>query len=368
MAGETDAAEAARAAAVTLLEPTGDAAALAHASLYDGAILAHDRRPRARRADASSTRASSRCAPAGTTFAALALNYLGIARVELGDPAGSSCCARASRGDGRPPVRVRRARLLQPRRAARARRPPRRARGVRRRGPALLARARVLVARLQPRGPPLHRADPPRPLGRRAAPGCTSSSTASTTRACCYAYSVPWLGARCSPAAATRRPVRCSPTRWERARAQRLLLGLAYAGLAYVEWAWLTGGSDVARGVAAELLPRRHRRRSGGPTPFRRGRAVRAARPARGPARRLAAAAAGRPATPTSAPSTSSTRRAGRDRRGLPHPRRARRRPAGRARPRRACARWASASRAARAGTPANPAGLTERQLAVLGC
>ncbi len=40
MAGETDAAEATAAEAVLILEPAGDAAALAHASLYDGAILA----------------------------------------------------------------------------------------------------------------------------------------------------------------------------------------------------------------------------------------------------------------------------------------------------------------------------------------
>jgi DNA-binding CsgD family transcriptional regulator len=43
---------------------------------------------------------------------------------------------------------------------------------------------------------------------------------------------------------------------WEYARRQRLLLGLAYAGLAYVEWAWLAEQPEVAREVAALLEPR----------------------------------------------------------------------------------------------------------------
>ena len=87
MAGETDEAEHAASRAVLLLEPTGDPGALAHASLYEGAILAltdeHDR--------AAGILASARdlALRAGRgDFAALSLNYLGIARFEQGEPGG----------------------------------------------------------------------------------------------------------------------------------------------------------------------------------------------------------------------------------------------------------------------------------------
>ena len=43
---------------------------------------------------------------------------------------------------------------------------------------------------------------------------------------------------------------------WDRARVQGLLVGMAYAGVAYVEWAWLAGRFDIAQRVGAELLPR----------------------------------------------------------------------------------------------------------------
>jgi DNA-binding CsgD family transcriptional regulator len=70
-----------------------------------------------------------------------------------------------------------------------------------------------------------------------------------------YAYSVPWLGRllarRGEPGAEE-----MLAAAWGRARRGRLLIGVAYAGLAYVEWAWLAGDEDVAREVADELLPR----------------------------------------------------------------------------------------------------------------
>ena len=70
-----------------------------------------------------------------------------------------------------------------------------------------------------------------------------------------YAYSVPWLGRllarRGDPGAG---PMLAAA--WVQARRQRLLLGLAYAGIARVEWAWLAGRPDVARQVAAVLEPR----------------------------------------------------------------------------------------------------------------
>jgi DNA-binding CsgD family transcriptional regulator len=70
-----------------------------------------------------------------------------------------------------------------------------------------------------------------------------------------YAYSVPWLGrllARRGDEAAGA----MLASAWNSARRQRLLLGVAYAGLAYVEWAWLAGEPELARRVAAELEPR----------------------------------------------------------------------------------------------------------------
>lgn len=69
------------------------------------------------------------------------------------------------------------------------------------------------------------------------------------------AYSVPWLGRllarRGDPSAGA-----LLADAWARAQRARTLVGLAYAGLARVEWAWLTGDARAAREVAAVLLPR----------------------------------------------------------------------------------------------------------------
>ena len=87
MAGETDAAEECAARAVRILEAAGDDAALAQATLYQGAILALAEDPEQagavlRRAG-QLARASQRM-----DLAVLCLNYIGIARVESGDPDG----------------------------------------------------------------------------------------------------------------------------------------------------------------------------------------------------------------------------------------------------------------------------------------
>ena len=70
-----------------------------------------------------------------------------------------------------------------------------------------------------------------------------------------FAYSMPWLGRllarRGDPVAEG-----MLAAAWEQAQRHRLLLGLAYAGIARVEWAWLAGRPDVAERVAAFLLPR----------------------------------------------------------------------------------------------------------------
>ena len=162
MAGETDEAERCALRALAILEPAGDEAALAHASLYTGAILALTDDPlRARRAARARARAGRALGTAGPGGARAQLPRHRAHRARRSERAGAAPQERRG-GDRRAPARVRRARLLQPRRDARARRPARRARGGRGRGPALRARARLLVARVQPRGPPLRRARAPR--------------------------------------------------------------------------------------------------------------------------------------------------------------------------------------------------------------
>ena len=84
---------------------------------------------------------------------------------------------------------------------------------------------------------------------------CAGSSTRSTTRGCSSPTACPGSGA-CSPAAAIRSPRECSPRRGSEAQRHRLLLGLAYAGIARVEWAWLAGPPEIAERVAAVLLAR----------------------------------------------------------------------------------------------------------------
>ena len=70
-----------------------------------------------------------------------------------------------------------------------------------------------------------------------------------------FAYSVPWLGRllarRGDPVAEG-----MLAAAWEQAQRHRLLLGLAYAGIARVEWAWLAGEPEVAERVGAVLLAR----------------------------------------------------------------------------------------------------------------
>ena len=87
MAGETVEAEECAERAVRILEPTGDDAALASASLHRGAILALIDEPE--RATGMLELARDLALRAGHgDLAALALNYLGVAAVERGDPGG----------------------------------------------------------------------------------------------------------------------------------------------------------------------------------------------------------------------------------------------------------------------------------------
>jgi DNA-binding CsgD family transcriptional regulator len=70
-----------------------------------------------------------------------------------------------------------------------------------------------------------------------------------------HAYSVPWLGRllarRGDPEAGD-----MLAAAWEHAVHQRLLLGVAYAGLAYVEWAWLAEQPGIAHAVGDVVLER----------------------------------------------------------------------------------------------------------------
>ena len=70
-----------------------------------------------------------------------------------------------------------------------------------------------------------------------------------------WAYSVPWYGRLLARKGDERAGVMLVGA-WERARRQRLLLGVAYAGLAIVEWACLAGRPAVARRAAEVILPR----------------------------------------------------------------------------------------------------------------
>ena len=359
MAGETDAAETAAQHAVAMLEPTGNGAALAHASLYEGAILAMTDEP-GRAAGILEHARELAVRSARTDLAALATNYLGIARVELGDPGGLQ--------------------LLRESIAA--------AMAVRQYEYA--ARGYCNLVELLARGGHLDELEACAADGLRFARerGFWSHAYNLEVHRCValirrgawdaalgalrelvhgmddpgmlHSYSVPWLGRllarRGDPTAQE-----MLGTAWERARSQRLLLGVAYAGLAYVEWAWLAGATDVARRVAAELLPRTAHP---GAAPFRAELL-----------RYLARAGLGEPVLPWPARDDPYERALDLVYSGDPDATVEGVRildglgavPAAALAREHLRAMGERVPRGPRAGTPANPAGLTERQLAVLG-
>ncbi|MGQ0719834.1 MAG: ATP-binding protein [Pseudonocardiales bacterium] len=73
-----------------------------------------------------------------------------------------------------------------------------------------------------------------------------------------YVYSVPALG-RLLARRGCPDAEELLTAAWERAVAQRSLLGLAHAGIALVEWAWLTGRTERAGAVRDVLLARTQR-------------------------------------------------------------------------------------------------------------
>jgi DNA-binding CsgD family transcriptional regulator len=254
MAGDTGAAEESAQRAVHILEPTGNGPALAHASLYDGAILAMTDDPV--RAEPILTHARELALRSyRPDLAALALNYLGIARFELGDRGGLDLLRESIFGA----VAVRHFEYA--------------------------ARGYCNLAELLARGDELEELESTVAAGLRFARerGFWSHAYNLEVHRCValirrgrwdaaltglrglvegvddpgmlHAYSVSWLGrvlARRGDEAAGD----MLAAAWAEARHQRLLLGLAYAGLAYAEWAWLADEPEVARDVGDTLLER----------------------------------------------------------------------------------------------------------------
>jgi DNA-binding CsgD family transcriptional regulator/tetratricopeptide (TPR) repeat protein len=379
MAGETDAAEDCAERAVRILEAAGDDPALAQATLYQGAILALAEDPEAagavlRRAGALA-RASQRM-----DLAVLCLNYIGIARVESGD------------AEGLEEVRHSIELALAGRHHEEA------ARGYTNLAELLLRVGRLDelercvadgLAFTHERGfwshaynLEVHRC---LLLMRRgdwdgAEEGLRGVVDAVDDPGMLFAYSVPWLGRllarRGDPVAEG-----MLAAAWEQAQRQRLLLGLAYAGIARVEWAWLAGEPEVAERVGAVLLARTEHP---GAAPFR-GELLRYLARAGAPAEsfdgcpaswaaglegdwRAAAAAwreAGDPYETALELGESGDAEATAEALGMLEDLRAE--PAAARVRERLRAMGARVPRGPRAVTRANPAGLTPRQLAVLG-
>ena len=363
MTGATDAAEeAAQRAVVTLLDAR-DEPALAYATLYLGGILAQTRPEFAaevlERADALALRSRL------PELAALCLNYLAIVRVEAGEPDGLQTMRNRSRWR-------RRARTTRRPRAATATWPSCCC-GWGGSTSSSAACARAWTSRAS------------------AGSGRTPTTSRCTAACCCcgagtgippqaglrklledvsdpgmlFAYSAPWLG-RLLARRGDRSAGKLIADAWQHAQSGRLRIGLAYAGIARAEWAWLTGDVDAAREVAAVMLPRME---NPGAAPFRgellryleargaRRRAVRGlpAGVGRGPARRLARRGGGLAARRR--PVRDRARADGGRRRVVRRGGRSRSSAWGRPRscrsPATACAPSASPSRAARAPPPA---------------
>jgi DNA-binding CsgD family transcriptional regulator/tetratricopeptide (TPR) repeat protein len=254
MAGETDEAEACAERAVMILEPTGHAAALAHASLYSGAILAMTDDPdRAARILEGARDLAVRSGRAD--LAALSLNYLGLARVERGEPEGldllRECIAAAmaarqyeyaARGyTNRAEILFRAGHLDELERCVAEGLEFTRERGFWSHAYNLELHRLVALVR--------------RGEWDAALTGLRALVEGVDDPGMLFAYSVPWLGrvlARRGDESAGEMLLAA----WERARRQRLIIGVAYAGLAYAEWAWLAGEPAVAREVGAVLGPR----------------------------------------------------------------------------------------------------------------
>ncbi len=265
MTGNTDAAEVSAQRAVMTLEPTGHGPALAHASLYEGAILAMTEADPERAVDILVSVRDLATRVARPDLAALSLNYLGMARVASGDPQGLDLLRQSIAA------------------AEQARQYEYAARGY-----TNLAELLFRAGRLDQLedcveegmrffrehgfwshayGLDVHRCAGLIRRGRweSALAGLRALTDEVDDPGMLYAYSAPWL-ARLLARRGDDAAEQILAAAWGRARRQRLLIGLAYAGLASVERAWLVGELEPARRVAAELEPRT---RHAGAAPFR---------------------------------------------------------------------------------------------------
>ena len=255
MAGDTDAAEVTAQRAVMTLEPTGHGAALANASLNEGAILTMTEDDPERTIDLLVAARDLATRAARPDLAALALNYLGMVQVQTGEPEGVELLRRsiadaeqarqyeyAARGYCNLAELLFRAGELDELEACVEEGMP----YVRERGFWSHAYGLELhrCAALMRRG----RWEP-------ALTGLRALVDDVDDPGMLYAYSIPLLGrllARRGDEAAA--PMLAAA--WGRALRQRLLIGLAYAGLASVERAWLVGDPASARRVADVVEPR----------------------------------------------------------------------------------------------------------------
>ncbi|NGO11172.1 AAA family ATPase [Streptomyces sp. HC44] len=254
MTGATDAAEEAAARAVQVLEPTGNTPYLSYALAHRGALLAltgHSEQamPVLRRARHLATLSRY------NGLVALCLNYLGVARADLGDPAHALNDVRESlevslregchEGVARAYTNL--AELLY-------------------RFGDLEALDRCVdegLAFARERGfwshaynLEVHRCLSLMHHGRTsdAEDGLRVLVEARDDPGMLYVYSVPPY-ARLLARRGDDRAEGWLAEAWRRAQLQRSLPGLAYAGLAYAEWAWLARRPDVAAAVRDALLP-----------------------------------------------------------------------------------------------------------------
>jgi ATP/maltotriose-dependent transcriptional regulator MalT len=358
MAGETDAAEESAKRAVSILEGGGDNAQLAQASLCEGAILALtddferavELLERARELALGSQRPD---------LAALCLNYLGMARFECGEPDGiqhlRDSIAMGIEGGYHEITARGYTNLVE-----------------------LLLRAERLdelertvaegLAFAQERGfwshaynLEVHRCLLLLRRGdwRGAEDGLRELVDTVDDPGMLYAYSVPWLG-RLLARRGDPRADDLLERAWQQAQRDRLLLGLAWAGIARAEWAWLAAAPAVAEQVGRVLLPRLEHP---GTAPFRgellrfMARAGVAAEPPSSPPTGDPYEAALELAESGDAPAAAEAVRELEALGASASAHRVRER---------LRAMGAPVPRGPRAGTRANPAGLTERQLAVL--
>ena len=258
MAGDTDRSEQAVERAVAVLESAGaPPAALAHALSSRGAILALTERSEA--AVALLDRARALAGPAGRLdLVAMCLNYLGVARADLEGPAGLV------------PLRESLALALDADLdEATARGYTNLVEHLYRFGQldelAEVVEAGLEFTRVRGFWSHAYNLDVHRCLLQirrgdwRPAEDALRDLVAATDEVgMLYVYSVPpyarLLARRGRPEAG---PLLAEA--WRRASEQRSLFGLAFAGTAIVEWAWLTGQPDRARPVAEVLLSRRDR-------------------------------------------------------------------------------------------------------------